>query len=123
MAVAGNHREALVRGVEVYTVHHGAQFLLSRGEDGAVDVLRQLTALDDYLVGSVADTLWLGEIVGRLDGQGEMSVEIRHLGSVGRLVNLEGDRLLGEALHSVEDVMTVDGKRIVGITFRQFERC
>ena len=52
-----------------------------------------------------------------------MSVEIRHLGSVGRLVNLEGDRLLGEALHSVEDVMTVDGKRIVGITFRQFERC
>ena len=62
--------------VEVYTIHHWAQFFLSRSKDSAVDVFRQLTTLDYYFVGIVINALWLWEIVGRLDWQCKMSIKI-----------------------------------------------
>ena len=109
--------------VEVDTVHHRAEFLLSRSEDGAVDILRQLTAFDHYFVGIVIHTLWLREIFCRFNGQCELSVEISHLCRVVRLVNIECDRLFRESFHCIEDVVAVDGKRVIGITLRQFNWC
>ena len=119
MAVAGHHGQTVGRQVEVDAVHHGAQLVLCRGEDRAVDVLCQDGIGDGDGIGEVAHGLGHGELIGILDGQGEQAVLVGDLHDVLLLVHLEGDGLLGEALHGFQQVVVADGEAAVAVALRQ----
>ena len=121
MSVAGHHSQSVGRQVEIYTVHHGAQLVLCRSEDGAVDVLSQYEVGHDDRCGEVADGLGHGELVGIFDGQGEQTVLIRDLHDVLLLIDVERDGLLREAFHGLQQVVVADGEAAVTVALRQVD--
>ena len=121
MSVAGHHSQSVGGQVEVDTVHHGAQLVLCRSEDGAVDVLSQYEVGHDNRCGEVADGLGHGELVGVLDGQGEQTVLIRDLHDVLLLIDVERDGLLREAFHGLQQVVVADGEAAVAVALRQVD--
>ena len=121
VTVAGNNCQVFGCQVEVDTVHHGAQLVLCRSEDGAVDVLSQQGIVDDNLVGGKVKTLRLRELVGILDRQREETVLIGNLGNVRGLVNIESDGLLGETLHGFQQVVVANAETGIAVALRQVE--
>ena len=110
MSVAGYDGETVRSQVEIDTVHHRAQFVLSRREECAVDILSQCQVGYRDDIGIVADGLSHGELVGIVDGQREQTVLIRDLHDVLLLVHVEGNRLLRDTFHGIEQQRVTDGK-------------
>ena len=123
MAVAGHDGQVLRRQVEVDAVHHGAQLVLSRCEERAVDILGQHGGGDIDDGGTLANLLRLGELVGILNGEGEHTVLIADLGDVGALVDVEADGLLADALDGLQQVVVAHTEASVAIVLVELNRC
>ena len=69
MTIGSHHSQTIGTQIEIDTVHHRAQLVLSCSEDGAVDILSEHQIGNGNRVGIFADRLSHGELVGILDGQ------------------------------------------------------
>ena len=121
VSVAGHHSQTVGCQVEIDTVHHGTQFVLGRSEDRAVDILGQRQVGYGDRRGIVAHGLCHRELIGILYRQREQTVLIADFHGVLLLVHIKGDRLLREALHSLQQVVVADGEAAVTVTLGQIQ--
>ena len=119
MSIASHNSKAVGGEVEIDTVHHGAQLILCRSEDRTVDVVGQHLRGNVDGGGLLTYLLGLRELVGILDGQREHTILIADLSDVGLLVNVEGDRLLADTLHSLEQVVVAYAETTVAVSVVQ----
>ena len=108
--------------VEIDAVHHGAQLVLCCGEERTVDILGQKRGGDSDSGGLGTYLLGLGELVGILHGEREMTILVVDLRQIGCLVNLEGDGLLGQALHGLKQVVVANAETAVAVGLVQLHR-
>ena len=121
VTVTSNDGEALRRQVEIDTIHDGAQLILSRCKQGTSQIVGQCIAGQRNHGSILADLLSLGKLVGTFDRHREHTVLIADLGNVSFLIDVEGDRLLGETLNAFQKILVTDGETTIGVAFGQFQ--
>ena len=122
VSVRGHHGDAFGSDVEINAVHHGAQLVIGRSKDGAVDSVHQYLCVHVHADGIFAQCSGGGELVGVLPHEVIFSVLVLYGQLQGVEVNVECQGLLGDFLECVQQSTGGDGEASVGIAFHHFQR-
>ncbi|MPN39347.1 hypothetical protein SDC9_186875 [bioreactor metagenome] len=118
----GRHHGDVFRGdVEVDTVHHGTEFIICRGKQGAVDTTQHNRSGNVYPNGIVGQSHRARIFIGILAHEAVFTVGVLNQDLESICVDLERKRLFGQFLQRIEQGLRSHGKRAVRIAFNDLD--
>ena len=121
MAVTGHNSQTVGGKVEVDTVHHWAQLVLSSGKKRTIDIVGQKLWRNGDCGSLVAHLLLLRILVSIFHGQREHTVLVTDLSNIALLIHIKDDRLFRETLNRLKQVVVTDAEATIAIVVVQLD--